>query len=229
MILSHDLPLAKSLLENNRAIMCLLCCLGSLVRSRPHVMWLDNFSKTYGAAVQGILQGAYASCLWMGRGVKVYVGDVVDLQAENIPTGMPTILFTKTTLAALTVVMQQLDAKQWSYDDSYCVLHGIVTVPPKREVSLAQNPVLHKQLKEHRDGMNNFHPFDIIDSNPGKNEDLVRYFKKHHFDPLVMDPTLPVQVLMCDVNIYFRIVKVAQCLVCLRVRVPSLNHIIICP
>ena len=179
------------------------------LQNGPHVLWLDNWPKTYASSVQGV-QGAYKSCLWMGRGIKKYVGAPVELKGVNIPPGLPKTLFTKTRVSSLQRAMKGLDEKGWSYDESYCTAFKIQTVPPKRQPCPVEEPELHALLEEHRDGITNFHPCDILDLNPGKNADLVRYFREYHFDILMSDPELPQQIVMCDVNIYHRLMKVTK-------------------
>jgi hypothetical protein len=178
------------------------------MRDTTHVLWLDNYSKTYAAAVQGLVGGAYASCLWMARGLKKYVGEPVDLNAANIPRGVPNPLFTNTRMKFFKGIMANLDCNDWLYEDSYCTQFSIQTVPPKRVVSPLQDPALAKQMNEHRDGVTNFFPLDVIDSNPAKNTELVTYFREQHFDRKMRDPDGPVEVMVCDVNIYHRILKV---------------------
>ncbi len=54
---------------------------------RPHVIWLDNFSKTFGCGLQGVDTGVYRSCLWTGEAIHQYVGPPVDL--DRIHLAMP--------------------------------------------------------------------------------------------------------------------------------------------
>ncbi len=46
----------------------LLLCVLSAVQADVHVTWLDNFSKFYAIAVQG-LAGAAEECLWTAHGL----------------------------------------------------------------------------------------------------------------------------------------------------------------
>ena len=43
-----------------------------VVSAGVHVLWLDNFSKFYAIAVQGLAGGACAECLWLDNFSKFY-------------------------------------------------------------------------------------------------------------------------------------------------------------
>ena len=54
--------------------------------------WLDNFSKFYAIAVQG-LSGAFKECLWTARGLHRYIGPPVSTAIVAGVRGMPQSLF----------------------------------------------------------------------------------------------------------------------------------------
>ena len=60
-------------------------------------MWVDNFSKSYAVALQGIESGAWKDCNWTGRGIKVFCGTQVDIKIGDL-TAMPDNLFTDDTM-----------------------------------------------------------------------------------------------------------------------------------
>jgi hypothetical protein len=193
--------------HHTHTLVCCLFCI-SLMREKTSVMWIDNYSKTYAAAVQGLSSGAYASCLWMARGIKHYVGQPVDLGAPDLPRGVPLVLFSKKRLKDFEAEMHALDGRVWEFSDSYCSMFDVQCVPPKRIVCAVLEPELAKIVAEHRDGVTNFHPHSVIDSNPAKNTELVRYFREEHYDRMMANPDAPVEVMVCDVNIYYRLMKV---------------------
>ena len=65
-----------------------LCVVFSEVQAGVHVTWLDNFSKFYAIAVQG-LAGAAAECLWTAHGLHRYVGPPVSTALIPTVRGMP--------------------------------------------------------------------------------------------------------------------------------------------
>ena len=69
-----------------------LCVVCRTVQGEVHVVWLDNFSKFYAIAVQG-LAGAAAECLWTARGLHRYVGPPVSSAVVPGLRGMPEKLF----------------------------------------------------------------------------------------------------------------------------------------
>ena len=60
-------------------------------------MWVDNFSKSYAVALQGIESGAWKDCNWTGRGIKVFCGTQVDIKIGDL-SAMPDNVFTDDTM-----------------------------------------------------------------------------------------------------------------------------------
>ena len=60
------------------------------------VVWIDNFSKSYAVALQGIESGAWKDCNWTGRGIKKFCGAHVDVELSALPA-MPDNIFTHDT------------------------------------------------------------------------------------------------------------------------------------
>jgi hypothetical protein len=172
-------------------------------------MWIDNFNGNYATSSQTVVSGAYRACNWMGRGVKLYIGSqAVDLHANNIPDGLPTSLFCAANMGMFKAHMKTVDEHEFTYEHSYCTRHDVRTVPPKREVRFIDNPALHQLLAEKRDGLKNFYPLDVLDTNPGQHVSFLQYFKKFHFDAMTQDEFGPVKAMMADVGIYQTICKV---------------------
>ena len=90
------------------------------VQGEVHVEWLDNFSKFYAIAVQG-LSGAFKECLWTARGLHRYVGPPVSTALVAVVRGMQLSLFEPTLADSFRKKMSHADGVSVSYfKDSVC-------------------------------------------------------------------------------------------------------------
>ena len=86
-----------------------------------HVQWLDNFSKFYAIAVQGLGTGAFADCLWTAAGLHRYVGPVVSTSLQPSVPGMPSSLVSPTVISLFKQKMAVADAVSEGFlKDSVC-------------------------------------------------------------------------------------------------------------
>ena len=111
------------------------------VKSEVHVVWLDNFSKFYAMAVQG-LSGAVTECLWTAHGLHRCVGPAVSTAVGNL-RGMPLFLFTPGIIGMFKQKMAVADAVPCAFmKDSQSFKMRVRQVPLKPEVDPAVQPAL---------------------------------------------------------------------------------------
>ena len=192
-------------------LMSHLCVVCSAVQGEVHVVWLDNFSKFYAIAVQG-LGGAAAECLWTARGLHRYVGPPVSSAIVPGLRGMPEKLFAAPLGVLFKQKMAAADAVSVGYfRDSVCFKHTVRRIPLKPVVCAAAEPELAAVLRESRDGMRNFFPLGMLPENIGANRGLLLLLK----ELFGVQPRPGHYSFLCvDCNIFLRILKVgAVCVV----------------
>ena len=169
-------------------------------------MWLDNFSKFYAVAVQGLGTGAAAECLWTARGLHRYVGPAVATDLLPGVRGMPTSLFAGSVVSLFKQKMAVADAVPEAFlKDSICFRHNVRQVPLKPEVDAKADPALAAVLRESRDGMRNFFPLGMLPENIGSNRGLLLLLK----DLFGVQPKAGhYSFLSVDCNIYLRMLMV---------------------
>lgn len=168
--------------------------------------WLDNFSKFYAVAVQGLGTGAVAECLWTARGLHRYVGPAVQTALLPGVRGMPASLVDSGIISLLKQKMAVADAVPEAFlKDSVCFRRNVRQVPLKPEVDAKAEPVLAAVLRESRDGLRNFFPLGMLPENIGSNRGLL----------LLLKDLFGAQVkaghyafLSVDCNIFLRMLKV---------------------
>ncbi len=177
----------------------------SAVQADVHVTWLDNFSKFYAIAVQG-LAGAAAECLWTAHGLHRYVGPPVSTALVLSLRGMPAQLFSIRIMKLFKQKMAVADAVSCSYyKDSVCFKYNVRQVPLKPDPKAVNNAVLAAVLRESRDGMRNFFPLGMLPENIGSNRGLLLILK----DLYGIQPRPGhYSFLAADCNIFLRILKV---------------------
>ena len=170
-----------------------------------HVKWLDNFSKFYAIAVQG-LAGAAAECLWTARGLHRYVGPPVSSVLVPNVRGMPINLFSPSIILLLKQKVAAADAVSYSYlKDSVCFKFTVRQVPLKPDPAVVGNPALAAVLRESRDGMRNFFPLGMLPENIGSNRGLLLILKDMYG---VQPRPGHYSFLSADCNIFLRLLKV---------------------
>jgi hypothetical protein len=179
----------------------------SAVLADVHVSWLDNFSKFYAIAVQG-LHGAAAECLWTAHGLHRYVGPPVSTALVLSVRGMPAQLFSKRLVRILKLKMAVADAVSYSYfKDSVCFKFTVRQVPLKPDHKAVNNPALAAVLRESRDGMRNFFPLGMLPENIGSNRVLLLVLKDLYG---VQPKPGHYSFLSADCNIFLRLLKVGD-------------------
>lgn len=186
-----------------------------------HVAWLDNFSKFYAIAVQGLGTGACAECLWTARGMHRYAGPAVATAIVPGVRGMPASLFSDDIIKLFKQKMAVADAASEAFlKDSVCFRYTVRQVPLKPEVDAKAEPALAAVLRESRDGLRNFFPTGMLPENIGSNRGLL----------LLLKDLFGAQVkagqyafLSVDCNIYLRMLKVCAIIINGRVLVININ------
>jgi hypothetical protein len=181
-----------------------------------HVAWLDNFSKFYAIAVQG-LSGACAECLWTARGLHRYVGPTVSTALVAGQRGMPLNMFSPQLITLFKQKMAVADGISYAYfKDSVCYKFAVRQVPLKPDVDVVSEPALAAVLSQSRDGLRNFFPMGMLSENIGSNRGLLLILKN-----LFQAPPKPghYSFLSVDCNIFLRMLKVR----CVFVLMPRIN------
>ena len=174
--------------------------------SGVHVAWLDNFSKFYAVAVQGLGTGAFADCMWTAAGLHRYVGPAVSTSVQPGVRGMPSSLVSDAIISLFKQKMAVADAVTESFlKDSVCFRYTVRQLPLKPEVDAKADPALHAVLRESRDGMRNFFPLSMLPENIGSNRGLLLLLKDRFG---VQTKAGHYSFLSVDCNIYLRMLKV---------------------
>lgn len=185
------------------------------VETKPHVIWLDNFSKIYGRQVPSINLGAWADCLWTGVALRQYTGKVpvsmnVQLKEGTVVPAMPTNLFDKedefqacwdSALADLTYRSK-----------SKLVKWVIRTVPIKPDVSKAiEKKRWRRALQSDEACLKRLYPKCIIRTNIGSNLGLAQIIRDHYTSngQDAEGKCDKYSAFIVDENIYMRLIKVS--------------------
>ena len=152
-----------------------------MIKTQPHTVWVDNFSKNIAWQLPKIEHGVYKPCLWTGFALKLFTQQPdLDMYLKrdalgNIIPAMPdNPLPYKQSLVALyrknekAVGMKQLET---SYVQRWAVNNVplkplVVNVPAQYHAALAITESIH-----------NLYPEKLVDLNPGDNGDTMKVFK----------------------------------------------------
>jgi hypothetical protein len=177
----------------------------------PHVIWLDNFSKTYIRKVPKFEQtnSAWHDCLWTGVAMKRWDGEArisCLLTRENgeIVPAMPNTLCDPTLTSKLETWVKFTDAKgMFLYESS--ISKAATRVPV--EVDKVTEPELFAKMQEKQHGLANLYPIELQQLNIGQNRGFARVFRKY-LDEVVNSRPKRYSVVMADVDIFPKILKV---------------------
>ena len=179
--------------------------------AQPHVLWIDNFSKSYAVAMQSIDSGAYSSCLWTGQAMKIYNGPPVDITRTQ--TAMPDNLLSVGLVSDVSQQLLDLEADSWFYlSQSVVHRYRVTSVPLKPVVDRVTDVNLHQTLSESRDGVKHFYPLGILEDNVSSNRGLLAILKKmdrEHRQRLAKQGASDHYTFMTvDSNIFLRVAQV---------------------
>jgi hypothetical protein len=154
----------------------------STIRSRPHVMWVDNFSKIYRVNHHTEDAGAYRDALWTGEAIHVYNGaQPIDIsisrdEHNNVIPIMPDNMFDKRT--HLLYACSKVDALgHMLYNNSLVKHYKVNNVPLKPVIPRASDPALFDHLAKREDGLGEFIPTQLHKMNPGSDTGLHAYMR----------------------------------------------------
>jgi len=189
----------------------LLFCLCRQIAEVPHVIWMDNFSKTYIRKVPKFEQtnSAWHDCLWTGVAMKKWEGDAttsLHVTRENgtIIPAMPDTLFDPALLSKLATWVNFTDTKgMFLYNSSISKLATRIPV----EVDSVTEPDLFANMKKLHHGLGNLYPIELQQLNIGDKRGFVRVFRKHLEEVMNSRPKR-YSVVMADVDIFPKILKV---------------------
>jgi len=181
--------------------------------SQPHVIWIDNFSKSYAVAMQSIDKGAYSSCLWTGKAMKLYNGPTVDVIRTQ--EAMPGNLLTFELMSDVSGRLIDLTEHGWFYSSGSVVQrYKVTSVPLKPVVDYKTETKLHQTLAESPDGVKHFHPLGILEDNVSSNRGLLAILKdmdqKHRRAMAKQDAADNYTFMSVDCNIFLRVAQVTN-------------------
>lgn len=163
----------------------------------PHVMWMDNFSKLLPLSIPRNSLELFKSCLWTVYGFNQLPVDM-DLSLVYDLPAMPPQFHTLETLQGLRVSYTQIEgAESWQRFE-----HSL-----SRDICRVPLEVLQSARERGDHILSKFFPYGIRPVNVGANHVLVDILEEY----LVTDTKNPAnnyQIVMTDINIYQRILKV---------------------
>ena len=152
----------------------------------PHTIWLDNFSKIYGAKIPSIDIGTWRDCQWTGVAVKKYSGSkrvsmkmMYDDVGECIPA-MPDDLFEWVPLLKSMFHVHRI--KDDYHMTSMATKWEVNAVPLRPQPSKILNDNWRRALHSDADKLTQMYPKQIIKINIGSNEGFGRIMRKHYED-----------------------------------------------
>ena len=171
-------------------------------------MWVDNFSKSYAVALQGIESGAWKDCNWTGRGMKVFCGSPVDTKMGALPA-LPDDAITNDVMHLVRSKLSAHVNSGWMFlRHSMVKKYKVNNVPLKPVLDPHRHRRMCQVLSESRDGLRFFHPWDIISQNIGSNRGLMLVLKQISDERRLDDGRI--KFLCADFNVFMRIMRVSS-------------------
>jgi len=126
--------------------------------------------------MQTIDSGAYNSCLWTGKAMKIYNGPDVNIVRQG--NAMPDNLMAEALVSDVSDVLERLRGHGWFYlSQSVVHRYTVTSVPLKPVVDRATETKLHQTLAASPDGVTHFHPLGILEDNVSSNRGLLAILK----------------------------------------------------
>jgi hypothetical protein len=188
-------------------------CHRRVVRTQPGTYWMDNFSKTMATGIGSVAKGVWSDCLWAGKAYKLYTGkrkvtmEVITYNDQIVPA-MPDDFGEQ--VWALKKLVKTLEEEPMDYlADSMVKKYNVTAIPLKPNVTKQEDPKFHAFLQKSKDGMADFYPDDIIKHNIGSNDGLLKILRmEYDAKKMKNDDLKRYTVLLCDINIFQRVLKV---------------------
>jgi hypothetical protein len=190
------------------------------VAHRPHVRWMDNFSKFIARQVPTTGNDIYSSCLWTG--VAVFECDpaddhLYDMRLKHLPDGgvlpaMPDnlLMHSHRIVAGLKLIVA--NARNY-YHRSLVKKYDVRSIPLK--VNTKVFPAMADTVEHRRNTTGIVYPMKLIDHNIGSNQGLITCLRQL-MEELGMhnDTCTDYEILNVDENIYWRTMKVSCIYLC---------------
>jgi hypothetical protein len=185
---------------------------------------MDNFSKLYGAGMQGIANQSFAQCLWTGVAIRpvaegVDVDLTLDAQVEGnvMPDGLFKVMNENRHYKRLVVAMygktgEEIDDRKLELmKASWCEKYNVCRVPLKPDLgTFGEDSKLEDKMRLSLEGMINFRPIGINEQNIGSNRGLLTLMRQRvdEHDKRVLSGISRLDVFNSDPNIFYRNLKV---------------------
>lgn len=201
------------------------------LESKPQLIWLDKFSKLYNTSRPGLSGGARSDCLWTGVALVQHEGlpnlsmDVVHLDDGSVMSAMPPRICTSYFNEHVKSLLITVDASSWYHLDSSIVSqYSVNNVPCKPVPDMIREPGLHALLSKSPDGLQNWYPKQMLSRNIGTNNGLLKILRDIVVD-LEVDETPKYRVILADINIFWRGLKVHVHHLCSYLFMPIIQNV----
>jgi hypothetical protein len=168
-------------------------------------------------------RGVWTPMLWTVAAVKrIHPSVVVRMDLSYTPEGVVGAM-PHSLLGDHNDLHRYITTKMTSssvYADSMCVTYNVTRVPPKLPNDSWVYPDDLARMAESVDGLSRFHPLQISEHNIGANEGLMLVIKQLQAQ---MAPGR-YAVVVVDINVYMRLLKVRSC--CVSVLVVTRNLLV---
>jgi hypothetical protein len=199
------------------------------VRTLPHVIWIDNFSKMFRMKLASISKKNLQDALWTCVALRQYMGPAVSMTVVT-KRGFDVSAMPDDPFELMPQMINRLlevsaaDARGTMprlYDSSYLVRWGVNQIPV---VPMRDNlpPEVLRSLQTTPDRLDNFYPEGLLAHNIGSNFGLCTVMDQVLTDRGHRKSTNPKSYLAftVDINIFDRMIKVTVC-----THVCSANHL----
>ena len=187
-----------------------------ILKDTPHVQWIDNFSKVYLSKVPRVSRGTFKDSLWTGIANKKYTGnDNIDLSVirdenKQIIHAMPSQLELWDNLDVFYSEMKKTDREGMEYfRHSWVKKLDVDNVPLRPTVNERRYPELHSSLLKSVSSMDHMIPEKLLKDNIGSNIGLLKVLRSI-VDEVDTARVKRYRVLLSDIDIYWRIMKVCS-------------------
>jgi hypothetical protein len=186
------------------------------LQSKPHQLWLDNFTKLYNTSLPGLKGGARNDCLWTGAALVQVDGlPSLSMRLHRMPDGsvmsaMHPRICTSYFINNMKAIVAAVDVSGiFHLDSSICSRYNVNNVPCKPIPDMIREPGLHALLSQSPDGLQNWFPKSLLKRNIGSNVGLMKILRDFVIDIEVKEP--PVYgMILADINIFWRTLKVTH-------------------
>ena len=178
---------------------------------KPHVIWMDNFSKFMARSIPSCDKDIFSTCLWTGVSIfetslPLDADKVVYDDNQQFVRAMPLNLFEQTS-NIINTLQYVNDQSRSYYPQSYVFKYEINSIPLK--VRRGQHPDIDQMYESKPHSLHQVMPFDLKDINIGSNRGLAvlmrQLFEEHKMDTSECKRYITINA---DENIYYRVLKV---------------------